>query len=120
MNLSIWFESFKRSLSFFSGLGEQALHIHIGLGLFAFLVLITKRKPITATIVVLLVALAGETLDYYRLISWGRAYPMAEGVADVLNTIAWPLLLTIYCYRQSLMGLFSTNKNTADLAKSSE
>lgn len=80
-----------------TNLAQDALHVYVGM-----LVLVAGclalRRPLGALLPLLLVlvaALAGEALDLrHELVKVGH-WNWRESVHDVLNTIFWPLLLTL-------------------------
>jgi hypothetical protein len=79
------------------GLSKDALHIYVGLTLF-FLVAFAARKKIgsaTPFIAVLLVALLGEAVDAYDDVRSLGIWRWRASVHDVLNTIAWPLVISL-------------------------
>ena len=80
-----------------TGLEKDALHIHVALILFLAAAIIGRRpaRSWRPWLVVLVACIAGELLDMYaNLIDIGR-WDWRASRHDLLNTMAWPTILTL-------------------------
>lgn len=87
------------------GLSKDALHIYVGMAVFllACSVLRASQAPVWSLFVVLVVASAGELLDLRDDIASLGGWRWKASLHDLLNTLFWPLILTLL----SKMGLVS-------------
>ncbi|VXC91388.1 hypothetical protein [Sphingomonas sp. AX6] len=80
------------------GMSKDALHVHIGLAVFFGAMLLFRRRIGDGLpwMIVLAVALIGEAWDIRdRWAAGVSAYP-AGHIHDVINTLFWPTLITIF------------------------
>lgn len=80
------------------GMSRDALHFHVSLALFFGALLIFKRRlgdwlPLA---LVLFVAVAGEVWDVRSLILRDIPIDPLQNAHDIVLTLAWPVLLTVY------------------------
>lgn len=79
-------------------LSKDALHIHIGLGLFC--IICVARPHLKKTIIPLLivagVACLGEILDMRDDMQSFGYWRWEASLHDIVNTLFWPTLMTLY------------------------
>ena len=78
-------------------LTHAMLHVHVGLALFVAFTLLLRR-PSGSPLPLLLVLLAeagNELMDFSRYYSSGWPWTVAPTAHDIVETLLWPLLLTL-------------------------
>jgi hypothetical protein len=89
------FQTIKLIVISVTGLSRDALHIYTGL-ISMFLAALILRRPlrsIVPLVMVVLVALLGETVDMYDDIAFRGYWRWNAGLHDFLNTLFWPTLI---------------------------
>jgi hypothetical protein len=78
-------------------MSESLIHVHVGLAIFILTALLSRRRmrsPIPLVVVAVL-ALANELIDYKNGIGWEPTL----SALDFVNTVFWPLLLFLLARR---------------------
>ncbi len=80
-----------------TGLSKDALHIYVGLTVYLTLMAVVRRgRPYVGWLVVFALVGAGEWLDRRDdIVSLGY-WRWQAGVHDILNTLFWPTVLTLF------------------------
>jgi hypothetical protein len=89
------FQTIKLIVISVTGLSRDALHIYTGL-ITMFLAALILRRPlrsIVPLIMVVLVAMLGETVDMYDDIAFRGYWRLNASLHDFLNTLFWPVLI---------------------------
>ena len=79
------------------GVSESLLHVHAGLAIFVLTALLLRQRMRSwiPLVVVIVLELANETIDYYYSSGWD----LASSTMDVVNTLLWPLVLFLLARR---------------------
>ena len=96
------YSALKSWLAEYTGAQEGLLHVHFGLIIFVVTALLLQRRmrspwPLAA---VAFFAVANEIVDYIGPDPW----PLWGSLADVLNTLFWPLMLFLLARRGKSAG----------------
>ena len=91
------FQASKLAIVSATGLSKDALHIYAGLAVFLLAAVLMRGRPSLAWpwCVVLLTAVVAEALDLRDDIASLGHWRWAASLHDVLNTVAWPSVLTV-------------------------
>ena len=90
----------------FSGLSKDALHIYVGLAVLLGTALLL-RWPLRRgwpLLAVLAAALAGEVWDLANMLQSGAKPLLADSGHDIVNTMAWPLAITLMARFSSVLS----------------
>lgn len=81
-----------------TGLSKDALHIHLGLVAFLAMSWLCRRSPsrLVPLVAVVVIACLGELLDMRDDLATFGYWRWQASLHDVLNTCAWPALLTLW------------------------
>lgn len=91
------FQSFKQELQSIVGLSKDALHIYFGLTVFLVAAAIVRKglRSWAPLLAALAVAAIGEMLDARDNFRTYGQWRVGASVHDVLNTLFWPLVLSL-------------------------
>lgn len=95
-------EAAKLDLSDTLHLSRDLLHVHVGLAVYA-LGCLLLREPIGSrrpVLIVLALELVNELVDFIRFQVGGWPWTPADTVADIVNTLLWPVALTLLARRR--------------------
>jgi len=78
-------------------LSHAMLHVHVGLGLFVIITLLLRRPPgsVLPLLLVLFAEACNELMDFARYHLSGWPWTAAPTVHDIVDTLFWPVLLTV-------------------------
>lgn len=95
------------------GLSKDALHIYVGLSVFLITALVLRKslRSFLPWLAVLLVALAGESLDAFDDIQSLGHWRWGASIHDIVNTLFWPTVLL--CLARFSHRLDTGNGSTA-------